>query len=235
MMIYLLIFGIWFYRWGKPQKPKLVVNIYFGVPGSGKTTLAAYLSRKSMKESRVIIWAKKHPGKLSDWILASGFWKRCEPVYSNVPITDTYKLTPQDDIGKFMIVDGRVIIDEAGIEYNNRHFKSFSAEAIYWYKYHRHYECPVDIFSQSYEDMDITLRRLAQNYYVVKKSLLPKFIVVKRIRRKVGIDEHTHQIIDHYYFGWPIIDTKWIFMPPLWKYFNTFSRKELPGKEWEVW
>ena len=93
----------------------------------------------------------------------------------------------------------------------------------------------MDVFSQSYEDMDITLRRLAQNYFVVTKSLLPRFVVCKRIRRKVGIDENTHQIIDHYYFGLPILDTQWIYAPPLWKLFNSFSRKELPPKEWSMW
>ena len=189
-----------------------------------------------MKESRVIKFAKKYPCK---WfhakILNSGLWKRATPVYSNVPITGTYALDPQADIGKVMIVDGKVIIDEAGIEYNNRNFKSFPPDAIYWYKYHRHYECSVDVFSQSYEDMDITLRRLAQNYFVVKKSLIPGFIVVKKIRRKVGIDDNTHQIIDKYYFGFPVLDTKWIYSRPLWKLFNSFSRKELPEKNWPIW
>lgn len=222
-------------RWIRPPASKLVLNIYFGVPGSGKTTFAAYLAKQSMKQSKVITWAETHPSPFSDWLLKTSLFKRRVPVYCNVPITGAYQLDPQKDIGKSMIVDGRVIIDEAGIEYNNRNYKTFSPEAIYWYKYHRHYECPVDVFSQSYEDMDITLRRLAQNYYVVKKSLLPKFIVCKKIRRKVGIDENTHQIIDHYYFGFPILDSKWVFSPPLWKLFNSFSRKELPEKEWEVW
>lgn len=66
-------------------------------------------------------------------------------------------------------------------------------------------------------------------------SLIPRFIVVKKIRRKVGIDENTHQIIDKYYFGVPFVDTKWIYSRPLWKLFNSFSRKQLPEKEWEVW
>lgn len=83
--------------------------------------------------------------------------------------------------------------------------------------------------------MDITLRRLAQNYFVVKKSLLPFFIVCKKIRRKVGIDDMTHQIIDKYYFGFPIIDSKWVFSPPLWKLFNSYSRREMPIKDWEEW
>lgn len=233
-MVYIILAFLLF-RWLHPKDPAHVLNVYFGVPGSGKTTFAAHLAKKCLKQSRIITWAEQHPGKFSDCLLKSGLLKRRISVYSNVPITGTYALDPRKDIGVSMMVNAKVIIDEAGIEYNNRNFKAFPPAAIYWYKYHRHYQCSVDVFSQSYEDMDITLRRLAQNYYVVKKSLLPKFIVCKRIRRKVGIDENTHQIIDHYYFGFPILDTKWIFSPPLWKLFNSFSRKELPEKEWPVW
>lgn len=233
-MIYVVLF-LFLYRWLLPRPPKQILNVYFGVPGSGKTTFAAYLAKQSMKQSRIITWAQQHPGNFSDRLLSSRFFKRRQPVWSNVPITGTYALDPSKDIGHHMMVGGKVIIDEAGIEYNNRNFKSFGVDAIYWYKYHRHYQCSVDVFSQSYEDMDITLRRLAQNYFVVKKSLLPKFIVCKKIRRKVGIDENTHQIIDHYYFGFPILDTKWVFSPPLWKLFNSFSRKELPEKDWPIW
>lgn len=236
LLLFLIVFCIKLYRWLLPRPPKTVLNVYFGVPGSGKTTFAAHLAKCSMRESRVITWARNHPGRFSSWLLdRTPLFKRADPVYSNVPITGTYQLDPKDDIGKAMVEDGRVIIDEAGIEYNNRAYKTFSPAAIYWYKYHRHYKCPVDVFSQSYEDMDITLRRLAQNYFVVKKSLIPRFVVCKRIRRKVGIDDNTHQIIDRYYFGLPILDTQWIYAPPLWKMFNSFSRKELPPKEWQVW
>lgn len=234
MIVWIIVMFL-FYRWLFPRRVPHVLNVYFGVPGSGKTTFAAYLAKQMNKQSRVITWAQKHPSAASEKLLASRFLKRSVPVYSNVPITGAYALDPQQDIGKVMIADGKVIIDEAGIEYNNRNFKAFGQDAIYWYKYHRHYECSVDVFSQSYEDMDITLRRLAQNYYVVKKSLLPFFIVCKRIRRKVGIDEHTHQIIDKYYFGFPFLDSKWVFSPPLWKLFNSYSRKELPAKAWDIW
>lgn len=229
----ILLFLVW--RCLFPPKVPKVLNVYFGVPGSGKTTFAAYLTKQSMRQSRIITWAQRYPGKHADRILASRFFKRSTPVYSNVPITGAYALDPQRDIGKVMICGGKVIIDEAGIEYNNRNFKAFPPDAIYWYKYHRHYECSVDVFSQSYEDMDITLRRLAQNYFVVKKSLIPFCVCCKKIRRKVGIDENTHQIIDKYYFGLPLIGTKWVFSPPLWKLFNSYSRREMPEKEWEKW
>lgn len=233
--IYFLVAAYIIFKWVRPADPAHVLNVYFGVPGSGKTTFAAYLAKNCIKQSRIITWAETHPGKFSEKLLASGLFKRRMPVWSNVPITGAYQMDPRTDIGANMMVGGKVIIDEAGVEYNNRKFKSFPPDAIYWYKYHRHYQCSVDIFSQSYEDMDITLRRLAQNYYVVKKSLIPFFVCCKRIRRKVGIDGMTHQIIDHYYFGLPVLDTKRVFSPPLWKLFNSFSRKNLPEKEWEVW
>lgn len=223
------------YRWLKPKDAPTVLNVYFGVPGSGKTTFAAYLAKKSLKQSRIITWCQSHSNRFSEWLLNSSLLKRRQPVYSNVPITGCYALDPKHDVGKYMMLNGKVIIDEAGIEYNNRNFKTFGSDAIYWYKYHRHYQCSVDVFSQSYEDMDITLRRLAQNYYVVKKSFFPYFIVCKRIKRKVGIDDNTHQIIDKYYFGLPVLSSKWVFAPPLWKLFNSFSRKELPEKDWPVW
>lgn len=43
-MKYLIYFFIGFiiYRWICPKKAGLVVNVYFGVPGSGKTTFASF-------------------------------------------------------------------------------------------------------------------------------------------------------------------------------------------------
>lgn len=217
-----------------PSHPH-VLNVYFGVPGSGKTTFAAHLTKWALHENPLISLCRKHENVVTRWILNSGFLKRSIDVYSNVPITGAYKLDPKIDIGYYMIENAKIIIDEAGIEYNNRSFKSFPAESIYYYKYHRHYRTSVDVFSQSYDDMDITLRRLAQNFYVVKKSLIPFCVVARRIRRKIGVDENTKQIADLYSMGLPVLDTRRIFSPPLWKMFNSYSRKELPVKNWEVW
>lgn len=217
-----------------PQHPH-VLNVYFGVPGSGKTTFAAYLTKWALRENPIIRLCRKYPCKLSSWILDSKYFKRRIDVYSNVPITGAFRLDAKHDIGSYMIENAKVIIDEAGIEYNNRDFKSFSKDAIYFYKYHRHYRTSVDVFSQSYDDMDITLRRLAQNFYVVRKSLVPFCVVARRIRRKVGVDSNTKQIADLYSMGTPVFDTKRIFSPPLWKLFNSYSCKQLPKKEWEVW
>ena len=221
----------------KARNPKhpLQLNVYFGVPGSGKTTYAAYLAREAQRESVVIRLCKRFPCRYTRWILNGKHWKRAYPVWSNVPIAGTYKLNAREDIGINLITDGKMIIDEAGVEFNNRNYKNFPQTAVKFFKYHRHYGVSVDVFSQSFEDMDVTLRRLAQNFYVVKRSLIPFFVVTKRIRRKVGIDDNSHQIVDAYRFGTPVLDTKWIFCPPLWKMFDSYDYDILPDKEWKYW
>lgn len=186
------------------MKKQCSFDIYFGVPGSGKTTFAAYLSRKRLKKKGT--------------------------VFSNVPIKGTYQLNPVEDLGTYDTSNALIIVDEAGIEYNNRNFKNFKKNNLEFYKYHRHYKCDVAIFSQDYADMDLKLRKLATQYFLVQKSFFPFFIKRKLIRKKIGIDELTHDIIDQYYFV--LFGSKWIFCPKLWKMFNTEEHKELQKKNW---
>lgn len=179
------------------------LSLYFGIPGAGKTTMAAYLAKKDLKKGRT--------------------------VYSNVPITGTLQID-KSNIGRNMILDGRLIVDEAGLAYDNRKM-SMTDDEVYFYKYHRHYQMQVDFFSQGL-DMDIKIRKLARHIYLIRQSILPFFVERKEIGRRVGIDGMTHQIIDEYFFKPGV---KLIFAPPLWKLFNTYSRKQLPEKEWEKW
>ena len=51
ILVYILFF---LYRWILPKKAGLVVNVYFGVPGSGKTTFLNALSNYIPKDERVI-------------------------------------------------------------------------------------------------------------------------------------------------------------------------------------
>lgn len=235
--LFLFLIVIIWHQFQAARNPKhpLQLNVYFGIPGSGKTTFAAYLAKQAQRESIVICLCRRFPCRLTNWIVGGKHWKRPIRVYSNVPISGTYRVDAREDLGKYLIEDGKLIIDEAGVEFNSRQYKSFPANAIHFFKFHRHYGVSVDVFSQSHEDMDVTLRRLAQNFYVVKKSILPWFVVIKRIRRKVGIDNNTHQIVDAYSFGVPVLDTKRIFCPPLWKMFNTYDHKDLPEKDWQSW
>ena len=235
MLGFVLFFIVVLYFLGPVMRPKhpLELNVYFGVPGSGKTTYAAYLARSCARESIFIKLCRRFPSRLSSAILDGKLFKRAFPVWSNVPIKGTYDIDAVNDIGTYMIEDGKLIIDEAGIEYNNRNYKALPQKTIKWYKLHRHYGMSVDIFSQSFEDMDVTLRRLAQRFFLVKKSMLPYFVVIKRISRKIGIDENTHQLTDMYRFGLPILGSKWIFCPKLWRMFDSYDRPDLPVKDWK--
>jgi len=188
-------------------KPQYKLYVYFGVPGSGKTTFAAWIAKRVLKKGG--------------------------EVWSNVPIKGTYVLNTETDIGHYMIEGGHVIIDEAGIEYNNRDFKTFPRPALHFFKHHRHYKTNIHIFSQGYDDMDKKLRTLATSLFVIRKSLIPFFIRRYQISKKVGINELTKEICDEYYKR--PLSSKYIFSPATWHMFDTYSIKELPGKFWKTW
>lgn len=186
------------------KKKNNVFDIYLGVPGSGKTTFAAWLTKRDLKKKR--------------------------NVYSNVPIKGAYHIE-KNDIGKFLLQHGSLSLDEAGVDYNNRRsVKTMTDDEIKFYKFHRHFDMDIHIFSQAL-DVDITLRRLATEMYLVKKSIIPFCIKRKRILHKIGIDKDTRQLRDEYYFQ--ILGTRVIFCPKLWKMFNSHSIYELPVKKFE--
>lgn len=191
-------------------------SIFYGGPGSGKSTLACFYARKCISSNI--------------------------PVYSNVPINGAYILN-KSDLGKYAIHDALVIIDEVGIEYNNRDFRSnFNSQnkdrvsqnqALEWWKKHRHEGCEVMVFSQGFDDMDKKIQTLGSHYYIVRQSLFGNFIVTKRIRKSPQIDKMTHQPIDEYTFM--PFSTKRVLKRPLWKYFDSFDRMDLPVKDFAIY
>lgn len=198
-----------------------ILTIWFGVPGSGKTTMAAWLARSDLR--RVEKQSKKK--KL-----------RGEPILvplSNVPIKGCRILNPSTDLGVYNVHHCRVIIDEASVEFNNRKFKTMPQNVIFWLKYHRHFSTSVDVFSQSYDDMDITMRRLAQRLYFLRKSRIPYFVSFRRIKKTIDIDDLSHQVIDA--FSFVPFSKRLIFCPPLWKIFDSYDTPTLPEREWKVY
>lgn len=184
------------------KHPQIHFDVYFGVPGSGKTTFAAWLTKKCFKNKRKVL--------------------------SNVPIKGAYEVLKQD-IGKYYIHDCDLIVDEAGVDYNNRNHNKFTDDELYFYKYHRHYKVNISFFSQAYNDFDLKLRTLATRYYVVKKSIFPGFVCRRLINKKIGIDKITKQIIDEYSYAF--LGRRYIYCPKLWKMFNSYDYKEMPKKE----
>lgn len=177
---------------------KMDVSIVFGVPGCGKTTLVAMLAKKCQK-----------------------YGIKC---YANVDLYGIpYVRITSADVGKYALTDGVVILDEASVDFNNRDFKNLGKHIILYAKYHRHYRTKVILLSQSYDDMDITFRRLSDRYYIMRRWLLGCSIMTP-IRRKVGIDETTHQIQDLYDFSpLAILTSGYILRRFYYRYFDSYS------------
>lgn len=191
-----------------------MIRIFFGNIGCGKTTVSCYLMKKYQKKKFYKNFFANFKNKLSiyDDLDGLGLWTFPKNSY--------------------------IAVDEAGIDFNNRKYKTLSQAFIKWLKLSRHYECDLDFFSQSWDDMDITIRRLASEYWYVKK--LGCFTLTRRVIRYVGIDDNTHQITDMFKFVplWkkflpPPFNVNAfyiIFRPKYYKYFDTLDAPLLTTK-----
>lgn len=195
-----------------------MICTYFGSPGCGKTTLAVKMAIKNKKHYKYCFLNFDHK-------ILGGF------------------IADLDGLGEWTFPDHSFVgIDEAGIEYNSRAYKSLPKPAIAWFKKHRHYRCDVAVFSQSWEDMDITIRRLSDQLWYLKK--IGPFTLARRIYKRVTVDKQTEQIIDGYRMAnilwllvWPLqLDVpfapfapkfKLTFRPFYYKYFDSFSKDNL--------
>lgn len=168
-----------------------MIAVYFGSPGAGKTTLAC----------REILKVKKHY-----LYTFANFGCKCAD-FDDVSL---------DRLGEWTFPPGSYIaIDEAGIEYNNRKFKSLSQETIKWFKLHRHYGCDISVWSQSWDDMDVTIRRLADRLYYIKR--LGPFTMQRRVYKRLKVDKETEQIID----GYRMVHMLYLLLKPL--YYFSFA------------
>lgn len=187
------------------------MTLFVGAPGSGKTTLCAYFAKKFFK-------SKQYQGK---------------NIFCNVPILGCKVVVPNEDMGKYLIEDGVIMVDEGGIEFNNRQFKTLSKDIISFAKLYRHYGLSSFLFFSQGMDIDVTFVRLCDRICLVRKSYIPFFICVKEVRKFIGIDEIQKQLVDQYEFK--KFGTHLIFAPTCWKLFDTYETPPLPSKTFPIW
>lgn len=146
-------------RYSNPFKLIMV----FGKKGSGKTTFLAKTAYQYIRAGR--------------------------PVYSTVYVPGAYLFNVQQ-MGNVEFPRNAVIfIDEVGMIWDNRNFKSFRPEVRDWFKLQRHYNNIVYLFSQTF-DIDIKLRNLTDAMYLCtcKFGFLS---IARKIKRDIVIVDPT--------------------------------------------
>lgn len=163
-----------------------MIKIIFGKPRAGKTTYAAMLVQKN---KRKLNFKKKHK--------FLGKFVRCyDYVFCNEStISDTlYFSVP--NLGKFKFPpNSLVIVDEAGIELNNRNFKNLSPESKRFAAVHGHWGVDVLLLSQ-HVDIDLAYRSRCHEMSLIKNA--GAFSIVEQIQYSPDVDNERHDLIEYY-------------------------------------
>lgn len=175
-----------------------------------------------------IIFGKKGSGKTCDIAKRSlKFQKKGIKCYSNIEIPGNYLFDPRD-IKQFTFEPGSVIfIDEVGLIWDNRNFKSFEFGINQWFKYARQYRCSVYLYSQA-TDIDLKIRLLCDRMMYMQR--IGKITLIRPINKQMGIATDMNgngQLVDTYSYGW-IFDWKFNYMP---RYYGMFKSFDPPERE----
>ena len=192
-------------------RTKCLIRYFIGLPGKGKTTLATKICiKEGLRKNR--------------------------KVYSNFEVFGAYKLDMKD-FGRYDLHDCILLLDEIGLEFNNRDFKTFSKDCLRFFKLHRHFNVDIYCFSQAL-DSDISIFRLVDELFIIEK-VGRVFSIAKKIDRYLVLhnskDENSNNnsenfITEDFKYSFP---TNWIitFIPRWVKFFNSFETPPLPKKE----
>lgn len=132
-----------------------------------------------------------------------------------------------------------IIGDEWGIWYNNRNFKNnFPGDfTLQWLKEHRKMKCKIYIISQSYEDMDLKWRQLADQLLIVKRSkILKTFTISRPIAIEMGPvtttegDSAGGKIVTSYSYA-PFLTWRAYYMPKWIKKYDSFKSAYIDRKD----
>ena len=195
--VYFFLLNPFVIYWIKQMDDTYKLKFIFGKMGTGKSGLIAIWSIKDMTDPRF------------------------KYVYTSCGIPGTRKFNPED-IGKGFTFPpySSIYIDEFGLLYNSRDFKSFPKAARQWFKYLRQSKCKVTIFSQA-PDIDKSVRDLAHEYGLLRR--VGPFSILFDVSKNIDIGQDIQgngQIIDNY-FKYGILGGMHIFYLP--RYFGLWD------------
>lgn len=137
-LILIILLCQFFYLTWKYRNPYKLIMV-FGKKGSGKTTFLAKTAYRYLKKGYPVYSTEKVPGVIQFDVQKIG-----------------HVTFPEDAV---------ILIDEVGMIWDNRNFKTFRPEVRDYFKYQRHERHIVYLFSQTF-DIDLKLRNLTDCMYL---------------------------------------------------------------------
>ena len=120
----------------------MAVSLFFGLPGSGKTTIMTSRAIKAVKD------------------------KRYQNVYCNVHIA-VPGVTYIDNtcIGKYNLCNAKILIDEATLFADSRAYKEFDKGKLTYFLEHRHYNVDIELYTQQWDGVDRKIRVITDRVF----------------------------------------------------------------------
>lgn len=158
--------------------------------------------------------------------------KKGYTVYTNVEgISNTLLFDPRQLDTLTPAPQSVILIDEVGLIWDARNFKTFKANE--WFKYSRQYKCKVIMFSQAFNsDLDLKIRNLVDNLYLMTR--IGKGVIYRPVVKKLGIVQKTDgtgDLADTYRYA-GLLSWKFTFLPRYYGLFQTYNppaRDLIPG------
>lgn len=210
LVLFFLFFGFNLYsrRFANPYK----LIFIFGKKGAGKSTLMVRCMLRDLKHG----------------------WN----VYTDIQdcIVPGVRIINSSDLAKFVPdANSALYLDEVGIAFDNRSYKTFDAGLRDFFKLQRKYKCKVVMNSQSF-DVDKKIRDVTDS--MILQTAIGNVLTLSRpIRRSVTLCEATAQadsrIADNLKFE-SVFRWRIYFMPKYFKYFESFNapvRPSIPFRE----
>lgn len=129
--------------------------MYFGLPGSGKTSLLTYMC--ALEQARIDCGLSRY-----------------KQIYTNVSMNVRgVRVVPdiKSLMGKKDLSYSLLMLDEATLLFNCRKYKTFPDEVLEFFVLHRHYKCDVSLFSQRVDSADLNIRALFDRIYLIRKGI----------------------------------------------------------------
>lgn len=209
--------------------------VFFLFIAAGFVGFALY-SRRFVNPYRLIfIFGKKGSGKST--LMVSQMLKDLKHgwnVYTDMQdcvVPGVRIINSSADLAKFVPeANSALYLDEVGISFDNRSYKSFDSGLRDFFKLQRKYKCKVVMNSQSF-DVDKKIRDVTDSM-ILQTSIGNVITLSRPIRRSVALVEATAQadsrIADNLKFE-SIFRWRVLWMPKYFKYFESFNAPERPA------